>query len=81
MSGGLAMDDQALGQMIADLIVGETRSKQQHWLKELDLALDGYGGVAQAAAVARVRVEIRRMEQALSAPEAIKTPHLAEGAE
>ena len=80
MSGGVAMDDAALGQMLADLIAGKTRSEQQHWLKELDLTLDGYGGAAQSAAVARIRVEIRRMEQALEAPETVAGPQAAVGA-
>jgi hypothetical protein len=80
MSGGVAMDDVALGQMLADLIAGKTRSEQQHWLKELDLTLDGYGGVAQSAAVARVRVQILRMEQALATPEATTGPQAAAGA-
>ena len=53
-SGG-AMSDDDLTRMLKDRLSSMTAAERPEWLHQVELAMDGYGGDVQRAAVSRVR--------------------------
>ena len=65
-SGGDLTDDE-LGSLIHERMLKIPVRTQRNWLRQLILALDGYGGAQHIAPSEKVRVVVARLEAGLMA--------------
>ena len=63
--GGLTEDE--LGTLIQERMLRIPKKTQRNWLRQLILALDGYGVAHQISAGERVRAAVRRLDAGLAA--------------
>ncbi len=63
--GGLTEDE--LGALIQERMLRIPTKTQRNWLRQLILALDGYGGPQQLSAAEHVRAAVRNLDAGLAA--------------
>ena len=61
--GGLTEDE--LGALIKERMLRIPVKTQRNWLRQLILALDGYGGPRHLAAAEQVRAAVKRLDESL----------------
>ncbi len=59
---GDGLNDGELGALIRERMLKIPVATQRNWLRQLILALDGYGGAHQLSAAQRVRTAVRLLE-------------------
>ncbi len=64
--GGLTEEE--LGALIQERMLRIPVKTQRNWLRQLILALDGYGGAVQLSAAERVRTAVNHLDAGLNAP-------------
>ncbi len=62
--GGLTEDE--LGVLVRERMLRIPAATQRNWLRQLILALDGYGGERHLSASAQVRDAVKRLDTALA---------------
>ena len=62
--GGLTEDE--LGALIQERMLRIPIKTQRNWLRQLILALDGYGGAQQLSAAEHVRAAVKRLDPGLA---------------
>lgn len=62
--GGLT--DEELGALIEERMLRIPKKTQRNWLRQLILALDGYGGAHQLSAAERVKTAIRHLDASVA---------------
>lgn len=72
VGGGLTNDE--LGALIEERMLRIPARTQRNWLRQLVLALDGYGVAHQLSAAEHVRVVVMRLDAGLAAPVAATPP-------
>lgn len=64
---GDGLNDDELVALIRERMLRIPAATQRNWLRQLILALDGYGGAHQLSAAHRVRAAVRLLETELAA--------------
>lgn len=74
-SGGSGLSDDELATLINERMLKIPARTQRNWLRQLLLALDGYGGAQHAAPSEKIRNVVRRLDASLAAnAPAVPTP-------